>query len=220
MFIVVPAAGPSWADILTAIATVVLAVFAIVTAWYARKAFLKQSKEVTDQAGMLAVQSAQLEEQKTINAQQIEVLTLQAAELRESYFERKREKAAREEAQAARVFAGAPKAPGLMVNPYVKNASDFPVYNAQLWYIIPGSPPEPEHIGMVMPDEMRSGDMRTFNDVQDAIDGTVLTFRDAAGLHWIRLPDGELTAKPFPPTAETVAQALEPPNPPPGLVMR
>jgi hypothetical protein len=34
----------------TAIATAVLALFAIVTAYYARKAFLKQSEEVTDQA--------------------------------------------------------------------------------------------------------------------------------------------------------------------------
>jgi hypothetical protein len=34
------------AEQLTALATVVLAVFAIVTAWYARHAFLKQSQEV------------------------------------------------------------------------------------------------------------------------------------------------------------------------------
>ena len=33
---------------ITAIATAVLAAFAIVTAWYARKAFLKQSQEVSD----------------------------------------------------------------------------------------------------------------------------------------------------------------------------
>ena len=36
---------------LTGAATAALAVFAIVTAWYARKAFLKQSKEVSDQPG-------------------------------------------------------------------------------------------------------------------------------------------------------------------------
>ena len=38
---------------ITAIATAVLAVFAILTAWYARQAFLKQPQEVTDQAEML-----------------------------------------------------------------------------------------------------------------------------------------------------------------------
>ena len=47
---------------LTAIATAVLAFFAIVTAVYARRAFLKQSKEVSDQASMLKVQSEQLAE--------------------------------------------------------------------------------------------------------------------------------------------------------------
>ncbi len=41
----------------TAVATAILAVFAIVTAWYARKAFLKQSQEVSDQASMLEIQS-------------------------------------------------------------------------------------------------------------------------------------------------------------------
>lgn len=49
---------------LTAVATAVLAVFAFVTAWYARRAFLKQSQEVSDQAEMLKVQSEQLTEQR------------------------------------------------------------------------------------------------------------------------------------------------------------
>ena len=55
---------------LTAIATAVLAVFAMATAYYARKAFRSQSKEVSDQAMMLKVQSDQLEEQRKINALQ------------------------------------------------------------------------------------------------------------------------------------------------------
>jgi len=77
---------PAWGDIptwITAIATVLLAVFAIVTAYYARQAFLKQSEEVSDQAKMLKVQSDQLEEQRTINA-------LQAKDLEESLKERAR----------------------------------------------------------------------------------------------------------------------------------
>ena len=56
---------------LTAIATAALAAFAIVTAWYARRAFLKQSQEVSDQASMLQVQSEQLAEQRKVNAEQI-----------------------------------------------------------------------------------------------------------------------------------------------------
>ena len=45
-----------FAEQLGAVATAVLAVFAIVTAWYARRAFLKQAKEVSDQAEMLELQ--------------------------------------------------------------------------------------------------------------------------------------------------------------------
>jgi cbb3-type cytochrome oxidase subunit 3 len=69
---------------ITAIATAVLAVFAIVAAAFAILAFRKQYKEVSDQASMLRVQSEQLAEQRKVNAGQIRVLALQATELRES----------------------------------------------------------------------------------------------------------------------------------------
>jgi len=72
---------------LTAIATAALAAFAIITAWYARRAFLKQSKEVSDQAEMLRVQSSRLglqeqqfEEQRTINRKRDELLDKQIRE--------------------------------------------------------------------------------------------------------------------------------------------
>src|ERR1700722_4839893 len=99
------------AEQLTAVATVVLAVFAIVTAVLAGLAFLKQSREVraverqvTDgqevaqqQAGLLRGQTgqlegltAQLEDQRKASTAQAEVLGLQAAELRESLKERDR----------------------------------------------------------------------------------------------------------------------------------
>jgi hypothetical protein len=98
---------PAWGDIptwITGVATAVLAVFAIVTAWYARQAFRKQSQEVGDQASMLKVQSKQLTQQRKINARQTKVLKLQARELRESLDERKREAEQRKIAQAAKVF--------------------------------------------------------------------------------------------------------------------
>ena len=56
--------------------------FAIVTAVFAVLAFRKQSREVSDQAKMLEVQSDQLGEDRTVNAEQIRVLKLQAEELR------------------------------------------------------------------------------------------------------------------------------------------
>jgi hypothetical protein len=69
---------------ITAIATALLAIFAILTTIYAVRAFRKQSQEVTDQASMLQVQSEQLAEQRKINAEQTKVLALQASELGES----------------------------------------------------------------------------------------------------------------------------------------
>jgi hypothetical protein len=53
---------PTW---ITAIATGVLAVFAIVTAVYAILAFRKQAQEVRDQASMLKIQAGQLDAQRT-----------------------------------------------------------------------------------------------------------------------------------------------------------
>ena len=52
---------------ITAIATAVLAVFAIVTAWYARRAFLKQSQEVS------AIER-QVKDQEKLTSQQAELL--------------------------------------------------------------------------------------------------------------------------------------------------
>ena len=72
---------------LTAVATVALAVFAIVTAVFAILAFRKQSKEVSDQAEMLQVQSSRLglqergfEEQRTINRKRDELFDRQLRE--------------------------------------------------------------------------------------------------------------------------------------------
>jgi hypothetical protein len=110
---------------LTAVATAVLAAFAIVTAWYARRAFLKQSQEVaaierqvTDQqeltrqqANLLEIQSDQLDiqrqqlvDQREASARQAEVFELQATELRESLEERKRDTEERRRAQASCIF--------------------------------------------------------------------------------------------------------------------
>jgi hypothetical protein len=105
---------PAWGDIptwITAIATVGLLAGAIITAIYAIRAFRAQAKEISDQADMLQVQSDQFVEQRRINEKQTEVLDLQAAELRESTEERKREREARHRAQAARVFITQEAAP-------------------------------------------------------------------------------------------------------------
>jgi hypothetical protein len=81
---------------LTAAATAVLAVFAIVTAYYARKAFRSQSKQVSGQGEMLKVQSDQLGEQRAINA-------LQAKDLEASLEERERLRRITEREQASAI---------------------------------------------------------------------------------------------------------------------
>jgi hypothetical protein len=109
----------------TAVATAVLAGFAIITAVFAIAAFFKQREEVRTlqqeakdqqalteqqgellkvQAGQLDVQQQRLDDQRKINEQQAEVAALQAQELRESLDERRREAAELRRAQASRVF--------------------------------------------------------------------------------------------------------------------
>ena len=116
----------------TAVATIVLAVFAVVTAVFASLAYRKQTKEVraleahmTDlgewarqetqllqvQFGQLDVLRQQFEEQRAINARQTEVLELQAQELRASLERREREAVQRQRGQDAQTLA-VPENPG------------------------------------------------------------------------------------------------------------
>ncbi len=232
-----------------AIATAVLAAFAIVTAWYARRAFLKQSQEVRAierqvqdgqelakqqaellkvQAGQLELQRQQLDDQREANARQAKVLELQASELRESLDERKQEAEQRRSAQAARVFVK--QANGVFVpdDPSeisealaededawtditraeaeaeggwnvaeltVVNTSDQPVYDTQLrWHRGSASHgwPNPEPLGTIMPGAEIKRVRRFPLDTNMAVSGANLLFRDAAGIMWIRRPDGGL----------------------------
>jgi hypothetical protein len=150
------------ATLLSAIATVVLAVFAIVTAGYARRAFIKQSQEI----GILLEES-------------------------------ERDKAERRMAQAARVFLAADPDAVRLVRPYVKNASDFPVYDARISYTDLDDTADREYLGMIMPSGTRSA-AREFSSDLDALDCTSVTFRDAAGVWWTRMPRGELRDESFP----------------------
>lgn len=198
---------PAWGDIptwITGIGTVLLVAFAVITAYYARQAFRKQSQEVSDQAKMLAVQSEQLSEQRKINVEQTKVLALQASELDESLKERKREAEQRRRAQASRVFFKADWYPveedKIGVRVQVVNSSDQPVYIASLsWH--PGSDElsEPRLLSTIRPEAQRdptdssiylwhlpSGTDMTSSEA-------VLTFRDASGIIWTRTSGVVLT---------------------------
>lgn len=195
------------ATLLTAIATAVLAVFAVVTAWYARKAFREQSKEVADQARMLQVQSGQLDEQRKINAEQTRVLELQARELMESLSERRREAERRLRGQASRIFMTEEKRYAPLdgsgkpaTNPWisvtVQNSSDLPVYNAVIeWHPEPTFPfgsSDPNPPGVLLPGAITEHSRAYPHDTDLEKCGAVLLFTDAAAVRWVRRPDGYL----------------------------
>jgi hypothetical protein len=147
-----PLTVPTW---VTAIATVILALGAIITSIFAIRAFGKQSEELgvlqqqandqqaltsqqgellKIQSGQLELQRQQLDNQRKVNEQQAGVLELQAKELQESVDERKRDREQQRRDQASRVFPTVGVITGTPEQYYVavKNASDRPVYNLTL----------------------------------------------------------------------------------------
>jgi hypothetical protein len=143
---------------LSAVATLALTMLALATAWYARKAFRKQSEEVRV-----------LLEQNERDIQE------------------------RRMAQAVRIFLGSePGTSGSLVH-YARNASDFPVYSANIWYwessgISPGNVAGHDPLGVIMPDKTLSGTAIPPGERKYAF----LAFRDAQGVYWIRTPSGEV----------------------------
>ena len=197
----------------SAVATAILAFFAIVTGIFAILAFRKQAKEVSDQAKMLEVQSKQLEVQsrqfnegRKVDAEQIRVLKLQAKDLGESLDERKREAAERHRAQASRILITEIRHPYIRdpavitggiayVEATISNGSSAPIHDTELrWHqgSAPYGQPNPEPLGMIMPHDAIS-ERREFPENADLdVCGAVLTFRDDAGIKWQRRPDGSL----------------------------
>jgi hypothetical protein len=156
--VIAPVGGPSWTDILTTIATAILAVFAVITALYARKAFRKQSEEtaavvrqaadgqklidqqaklIDVQTGQLEVLRAQLEDQRKAAAAQAVVFELEARELQRSFTERDREAEDRRRSQAATVTAWLKLFEdtefGNLLGAVVSNQSGQPVYDVQAY---------------------------------------------------------------------------------------
>lgn len=136
---------------ITAIATAVLAAFAIVTAVFAILAFRKQSDAVEDgrkligqQNDMLQVQSDRLEvyrgqvdEQRQINAAHGQVLELQAEEIAASLKQRERDAEEQRRKQAASVtawFIGQQAPVGPVWGACIRNASDLPVLDIRVFF--------------------------------------------------------------------------------------
>ena len=214
---------------ITAIATSVLAFFAVVTAVFAYLAFRGQSAEVTSleqqaksQAKLLKIQSDQLDaqhdqlyEQQKLNIKQTEVLGLQLQELQATLAERKREAEGQRRAQASKVFLweedlnrnpllqpgmSEGRLPGetytgIFAAAHVVNSSDQPIYNAELRWRRGSSSwgePNPEPLSTIMPGKEVTRVRQFPRDTNMTVSGAVLTFRDAAGVTWLRRRDGEL----------------------------
>ena len=210
---------------ITAIATAALAVFAIVTAFYARQAFRKQSPEVSaierqhqpsrkladgrpscsrSMPGRFELQRQQLDGQRKANADQANVLKLQADDLRESLAARQRAAEQQRKAQASKVFIvesegvshppGGPPAVPFVVARAV-NSSDQPVYDVEFYWrrgSASHGEPNPEPLGILMPGEREEKSRDFPSDTNMAVSGAILRFRDAAGVKWIYRPDGRL----------------------------
>lgn len=184
--------------------------FAILTAVYAVRAFRKQSQEVSEQAKQLKIQfdrfdlqEKQFEEQRKINAKQVEVFEFQVAELRESLGERRREALLRGRVQASRVSLIAKviqttpgdSDSGFRLDMTVANGNNpLPVYDARRYWYSNGKLDEmnnPELLGTVLDTATASRDFMPGSKPRDC--GALLTFRDATRADWIRDMEGNLT---------------------------
>jgi hypothetical protein len=126
-----------------------------------------------------------------------------------------RDIAERRRAQAARVFTCIPSDPPFRISPYAKNTSDAPVYEAQFWYTRHGGLTAPEDLGMIAPGSTAPDTIgRRFSEAE-ALERTILTFRDANTVRWIRMPDRVLIEQECDTTHDSVLAALGRPLPAP-----
>jgi hypothetical protein len=194
---------------ITAIATAVLAAFAIITAVFAVLAFLKQSREVR------AIER-QVTDQQELTQQQAKLLRVQSGQLelqREQFADQLAE---RRRAQASCVFIwtetgpdprrtdaqiekGVPWREGITA--HISNTSAQPVYDLTVgWHRRTAPWGEPDQVPVLMPGEQEDL-TRTFpDDLPATMDytlfGAVARFRDAAAVHWRLRPDGQLDEEP------------------------
>ena len=176
---------------IAAIATAALAAFAIITALLAFLAYRKQKREV----GVLLEQHD-------------------------------RDVSERRIAQAARVFTVVPRGSNSTALPSAKNASDLPVFDAQFWYSEPDGASGPDDLGRIMPGDMAGLPDKAAHRIrigsrdlgeESGFARTILTFRDAAGVRWIRMPDGALEEQSCATARESALVALGVKLPMPGL---
>jgi hypothetical protein len=120
-------------------------------------------------------------------------LRKQSRELATLIEENKQQAEDRRRSQALNVFIGIPPRSNRLVQPAAYNSSSVPVFDAQFWYPGPDRMIGPDDLGMIMPGPVGLNGRQMHYD--DALEFATLTFRDAEGARWIRMPDGTLKAQ-------------------------
>jgi hypothetical protein len=192
-----PLTVPSW---IMAIATVVLAVGAGFTVFYAKQAFDKQ-------AAALGKLTTQVNDQVRTNVSLRAAADSQVAEIAESLARLQRENDARRRAQASQIFiwtttstsgsvgwAAAAAASRPKTVAHVKNASDRPVYQLELtWKIGAAALPPPDRIPTLLPGEEKTRERDTHPGADHDPFGPDLQFTDAEGRRWLLTLGGSLS---------------------------
>ena len=193
---------------ITAIATAVLAVFAIVTAWYARRAFLKQSQEVS-------VIEQQVKDQQELTRQQAELLEIQSGQLEVQRQQLNDQRAEQRRAQASHILISAEPRPDPDTSPSadpigetfvtVTNTSTQPIYDLRFLFregdgewTLPSDPPDQAFLMLGERYEYPySVNIEYVPFLQDpSLVGAGVAFRDASGVHWRLYSDGRLDEEP------------------------
>jgi hypothetical protein len=194
-----------FASQLSAVATTVLAVLAVVTAWYARRAFIKQSREV-------AAIEQQVKDGRDLTRQQAELLKLQYEQLDLQRLQFAQAQDDRRRVQASRVFiwtergadprftqAQRAAAPGEYetVTAHVANTSEQPVYDLTIaWRRGTASWGDENTHAVLMPGETISITRNLPPNLPEMTDrrlfSAVARLRDASEVRWLLRPDGQL----------------------------
>jgi hypothetical protein len=191
-------------DEITAIATAVLAAFAVITAVFAVLAFLKQSREVR------AIER-QVTDQQELTQQQGQLLKVQSGQLELQRRQLDDQLAEKHRAQASRVFIWTETGPDPRltdaqiekgvpwretVTASIRNTSEQPIYSAELVWD-DGSAPlaevaarsHAERLPVVL---LPGSDATVTREVDPDTGAVILRFRDAAGVTWLRGTEGDL----------------------------
>jgi hypothetical protein len=187
---------PTWATAAVATAALVAAV----------RAYRKQDDAYSQQVEQVRLQKEQLADQRKINAEQTNVLKLQAVELKESLATRKRESDERRRAQAHHVYVWEERevsyleGDGKPVNTVTisaRNTSEQPIYDVTFsWHknTPSGTVLIKKKTGSrpLMPGNNRFETEVVPDGVSPREFGAVVIFRDRAELWWRARPDGTL----------------------------